>query len=102
MSLCTWTDEETDDNVLGSGAEMWDWYVTYIHWMDKANEYQVTMWDTEADEEGTPKVFTFTRDKVRETVAGMLDGFTFDVDDMDACDMDTVIQMLVYGEVVFG
>lgn len=109
MQICRWTDEETDDNVMGSGADGWDWYQSYIAWDAGTSEYVVTMMD-QNDEDNTAE-YRFTRGKVRSTVTDMAMGKLpvndrirsyAQADDMDADSMDCVIQWIVYGEIVFG
>jgi hypothetical protein len=109
MNICRWTDEETDDNVLGSGADMWDWYLSNIKWNAGANTYVVTMMDPE--DEDNHVEYQFTRGKVRSTVTDMtmgnlpvndrIRGYA-QKDDMDADSMDCVVQWIVYGEIVYG
>lgn len=111
MSICRWTDEETDDNVLGSGADGWDWYLTNINWDASTSEYVVTMSDPNGEHEDSEKVYRFTRGKVRSTVTDMamgklpvndrIRGYA-KKDDLDSDAMDCVIQWIVYGEIVFG
>lgn len=109
MAICTWTDEETDDNVLGSGASQWEWYITAIDFHD--GKYHVTMYDGVTDSTDDAKEFSFTRGKVRSTVTNMIMGKTnvndrirgyAKNDDMDADSMDCVIQIIAYGDVKYG
>lgn len=109
MAICRWTDTETDDNVLGSGADAWEWYADAIEWDDVKNVYTVDMRDP--DDADKSSVHTFTRGKVRSTVTEVMMGKHnicdeyvryFKDDDVDACAMDCVIQIIVYGKVVFS
>jgi hypothetical protein len=114
MAVCRWTDQETDDNVMGSGCETWEWYETCIRLdPDRPGTYVVRM--ATPDSGGTPSdgtaTYRFTRGKVRSTVTDMamgrlpvndtIRGYARR-DDMDADSMDCVIQWIVYGEIVFG
>lgn len=106
MSICRWTAEETDDNVTGAGAESWEWYRSEIE--QKGDRYEVVMDDPNGD---TPVTYTFTRARVRTVVTEIAMGKHnvanrirnyIKADDLDADAMDCVIQIIVYGEVVFG
>jgi hypothetical protein len=110
-NICRWTDEETDDNVMGSGAETWEWYITDIKVDDATDEYMVEMSDPNSEVDGGTNVYFFTRGKVRSTVTDMAMGRlpvndrirkSAQVDDLDADAMDCVIQWIVYGEIIFG
>lgn len=111
MSICRWSDEDTDDNVQGSGATQWSWYQSSIEWDAEAGQYVVEMDDPNGPEEDSTAVYRFTRGKVRSTVTDMAMGKLpvnstirsyAQKDDMDADSMDCVIQWIVYGEIVFG
>lgn len=105
-NICRWTDEETDDNVLGSGADQWEWYDSAIT-VDHDGNYHVDM--ALPDNDDKSKVYTFTRGKVRTVVTEISMGkhnvklsSQAGIDDMDAGDMDCVIQICAYGKVVYG
>mgnify|MGYP001607778436 FL=1 len=109
-SICRWTNEDTDDNVMGSGATQWEWYRSGIDFDADARQYVVTMEDPNAEEEGSEREYRFTRGKVRSTVTDMAMGklpVNGDIrgyaqaDDMDAVSMDCVIQWIVYGDIVY-
>lgn len=109
MAICRWTDEETDDHVTGSGADQWEWYRTSI--TGNESGYAVMMYDGMSTDPDDAKRFTFTRGKVRSVVTEIMMGKHnisdeyvryFKNDDPDACAMDCAIQIIVYGEVVYG
>lgn len=109
MGICRWTDEETDDNVLGSGADQWEWYDSAIEWDDVKCVYRVIMQHENDDDLSIP--MSFTRGKVRSTASEIMVGEHnlndrivgyFRNDDPDADAMDCLIQVIVYGKVVFG
>jgi len=111
MAICRWTDEETDDHVTGSGADQWEWYATYIGISD--GNYTVFMYDGVSEDEEDRRLFRFTRGAVRSMVTKVMMGKTeiqrgsrnyeaFKDDDPDAVAMDSLIQLVVYGRIVYG
>jgi hypothetical protein len=110
MSICRWTDEETDDHVLGSGASWtFDWYAEAY---GTPTGYVFTMLDPE-NTDPMFKDYTFTRGKVRTIVTQLMIGTPdhnvvdylvqyLKNDDPDAAIMDCVIQICAYGKVIFS
>jgi hypothetical protein len=110
----TWTDDQVDDIVMGSGAEVWPWYVSgigqVVHSPGVFGEYVVEL-GLEENDAHPPTEFRFTRDRFREVAAELAEGkhgTRWDIrdmirrDDLDADAVDVVIQVIAYGEVIFG
>jgi hypothetical protein len=112
--VCEWTDEQCDDNVLGSGALRWEWYAD--GGITPAGVYEIEMWNgVEPKESADWRVFKFTHDKVRQVVTELLLGNHSVRGDLvtqlrgpadeispDADIMDCVIQIIAYGKVLFS
>lgn len=108
-----WSDEDVDDHVFGSGAmENARWYRN-IDVEDATGAYVARMWDPYHDEQERRRFTTyrFTRDDFRRIAQEVADG-KHDVDpilrtslrhdDPDAETVDAVIQLTVYGIVIYS
>ncbi len=108
MSICTWTNEEVDDNVLGSGVTTWPWW----HSVDESPDgkgYVAVIEDPDNCEDTI--TFEFSRSAVRTQVTKIMMGQSsandrivgyLRDDDPDADAMDCVLQLVVFGEIVYG
>src|SRR6188474_3303020 len=90
------TTEELEDHFFGSGAFTWDWFDT------NDDHFPATV--TEVYEE---TALTITEDMFIEGIkqyAESLEDRTFDdlIEDMDAGDVDTVIQLIMFGEIKYS
>jgi hypothetical protein len=98
--------EDFWSHILGSAWETWDWWtgVDYLDgsdW-DKVGEVKITGWDGETEGE-TLITKTLNIGDLAEAYGKCLaEGYRFNLDDFDACDGDAVIQMAMFGEVVYG
>jgi hypothetical protein len=104
--------EDFWSHVLGSAWESWSWwqrveYSAGADW-DKVGEVTVTIDDPEADwDEETDSQPVLTKTLTLEDLAAsyakcLAEGYKFNLDDLDACDGDVVMQMAVLGEVTYG
>lgn len=101
--------EDFWSNVLGSAWETWDWWVRLDYsegsdW-DKLGEITITAQDPNADWEDEQPTITKTL-TVEDLAAAygkcISEGHRFNLEDLDASDGDCVIQMAMFGEVVYG
>lgn len=107
----TWTDDEIDDHVMGSGVESFPWYAEEIgeevlgvcHYGDYVTAFGE--WGT------TPTSVRFSRDKFRRAAQTIVDGkveIAADIrqsiidNDLDAGAVDCIIQVATLGEVQYG
>lgn len=94
-------------NVLGSGWETWDWWVSVDYaegsdW-DKVGEVIITAWDGETEGEATiTKTLTLNDlvDAYKKCVEE--NGYSLNPDDLDAEQGDAIIQTAIYGETIYG
>lgn len=102
-----WTDDEVDQIVTGSGAESYPWYLSDIRPSEVFDGcYFVTLDD---GDDSVP--FTFSRDDFRDVAREVAEGehgirgdirkYIID-DDLDADTVDCIIQILCFGEAIFG
>jgi len=112
----SYTDEDLDDIIMGSGAETWDWYVSAIELIGEGEDelYSVTLWTPESDEGESTKRYEFSRGQARQAmrdlVAGKVEGAHKDNymvgyikdDNNDACSVDLIVQACCYGKVIFS
>jgi len=110
MSICTWSNEETDDNVLGSGADSYSWYPTPIELGKDFNGYLVMIDDPNGEEESIicrrvarPAIRRIVTEVImgKHEVSARIRNYLRD-DDADADAMDCVIQIATLGEIVYG
>lgn len=106
-----WDDEQVDDIVMGSGAEVWPWYLDGIGQVmiapGKYGDYTVEL-GLDRDE---VTVARFSRDDFRRVAREVAEGkhavnqrivdYILN-DDLDADAVDVVIQVIALGEVVYG
>lgn len=103
-----WTDEQVDDNVMGSGAETFPWYQTGIGQQvlapGKYGDYSVEL----GIEDDDVTAATFSRDDFRRVAQEVAEGkhdirpdIVRDIllDDLDATAVDAIIQITVLGTV---
>lgn len=108
VDMPVWTDENVDDIVMGSGAELYPWYQDGIGQQmlgpGRFGDYSVEL----GIEDDDVTLATFSRDDFRrvaqEVVAGAHDidpEIVKDIlmDDLDATAVDAIIQIIVLGEV---
>lgn len=108
-------DKELWSEILGSGWETWDWwqgheYAPGADW-DQPGSLTVTV--VSPDDDADTVTVTVSVEQVAAALdvairAGLVDACTgvpisrSDEFDWDACSGDTVMQMAVFGEVVYG
>lgn len=105
-----WSDEDISDHIIGSGALSYSWWLD-VEQVD--NRYYIVV-DAE-DEVGDAIVRVDAADfadEARKCVAGEWSAYqtgtgqtVADVirkDDLDADAVDTILQMAVFGEIVYG
>jgi hypothetical protein len=113
-----WTDEQVDAIVMGSGAELWPWYQSgHGIGQEVIAPGQYGRFTVDIDDNGEDSLFgdvktvVFTRDDFRRVAAELAEGkhkVRWDIrdlirkNDLDADAVDVVIQIIAYGEVVFG
>jgi hypothetical protein len=113
-----WTDEQVDDIVMGSGAELWPWYANghgigqEVVAPGQFGRFTVDIDDNGEDSLiGDVKTVIFTRDRFREVAAELAAGqheVRWDIRDMirkndlDSDAVDVIIQIIAFGEVVYG
>lgn len=98
--------EEFWSNVLGSAWEAWDWWVAVDYsegsdW-DKAGEVTITAWDGKTEGEARITKTLTLQDLVEGYTKCLANGSRMNLDDLDACDGDAIIQTAMFGEVVYG
>lgn len=98
--------EDFWSEIMGSAWECYDWWVTLDYsegasW-DKVGEITVTAWDGETEGE-TLITKTLTIKDLAESYGKCLaEGFRINIHDMDANQGDVILQMAMFGEVVYG
>jgi hypothetical protein len=94
-------------NILGSSWESMEWWVSVEYdsdsdW-DKVGSLTITAIEGLESDEETSITKTITLDSLVEAYANCVaQGFNFNVEDFDAFQGDAIIQMAVFGEVVYG
>lgn len=93
-------------NILGSGWEAWDWWVDLSYskgasW-DVVGELTITAWDGETEGEATITKTLGIQDLVDAYSKCLAEGYRFNLDDFDSLQGDAIIQMAMFGEVVYG
>ncbi len=105
-TLLDWTPEEAEDNILGAGADCWDWYVNLG---EQGDGFVVEMVDPDNDGATVERIFTADEyiQVAEEIVAGKREanerirGYIKN-DDIDADAGDCILQILLFGTVVYG
>jgi hypothetical protein len=111
----SYTAQEVDDIVLGSGADCYDWWRTFRYALDDEPCDYVFAIDSPDDEDAVE-----TGHVTRGAFLGAMQtvctgGYDKELDggaaglkhaiaqnDLDADDVDTLLQLIVFGEVVYG
>lgn len=98
--------EDFWSEIMGSAWETWDWWVRLDYsqgaaW-DKVGEITITSWDGETEGE-TLVTKTLTIQNLAEAYGKCLaEGFRINIHDLDAGQGDVILQMAMFGEVVYG
>lgn len=69
---------------------------------DKVGEITITAWDGETEGEAFITKTLTVQDLADAYGKCLTEGYKFNLDDFDACDGDVVVQMAMFGEVVYG
>lgn len=104
--VAQWSDEETDDNVLGAGATYtYPWYSGYTQDDDGVT---ITMLDPETDKWRDyrfrwSRIRTIAREisQDKHGISDRIIGYIKD-DDIDADAADCILQVCAFGEVVYS
>jgi hypothetical protein len=95
--------DEFWSEIFGASFEIWEWWfaVNYIEgdW-DKAGTVEVI-----AEHEGSDEleIKRFTVEEIASAYnACLAKGLDVDIENMDACSSDLVIQMAMFGEIIYG
>lgn len=110
MTYVRWDDEETADTILGSGClSEYPWWVDVKGYNEEIGKsFTITSWD----ETGQKKMVTEIRYSQLRAIAraivagkhGVNDRIINDIkrDDIDADSADCILQIAVFGQVVYG
>lgn len=100
--------EDFWSEIMGSAWESWDWWVTLDYsegadW-DKVGEITVTSWDGEGEceEDGTLTKTLTIQDLAEAYGKCLAEGCRINIHDLDACQGDQILQMAMFGEIVYG
>ena len=98
--------EDFWSEVLGSGWESSPWWTNIEYgegsdW-DKVGELTITGWSAEGEDQGSTVKTLNIGDLAEAFGKCIAEGYRVNLEDLDADSGDAVIQMAVYGEVLFG
>jgi hypothetical protein len=100
--------EDFWSEILGSAWETYDWWVSLDYsegaaW-DKVGELTITAWDGqgESEEEGTITKTLGIKDLAEAYGKCLSEGFRINIHDLDADQGDVILQMAMFGEIVYG
>lgn len=98
--------EEFWSNVLGSGWEASPWWTSVVYrdgsdW-DKVGELLITGWSADGEESPRTSKLLNIGDLAEAFGKCVSEGYRLNPEDLDSEQGDAVIQMAVYGEVIYG
>jgi hypothetical protein len=103
----TMSEEEWCDHVFGSGADQWPWWISVGQ--NSAGDVVIYHQDPDSETyyEDEPEIHYTTLQKLADTASEMAPEYpavnlAISNDDFDADAMDLVLQMDVFGEIVYG
>lgn len=92
-------------NIMGSAFETWDWWLAVVYAEDTdwniPGRVTLSIADPEQERGGLIKTIDL-QDMVDAIDKLAMDGTLVNVDDLDACEGDLILQVAVLGEVVYG
>jgi hypothetical protein len=98
--------EDFWSEIMGSAWETYDWWVTLDYsegadW-DKVGEITVKSWDGETEGEALISKTLTIKDLAEAYGKCLAEGFRINIHDLDANQGDVILQMAMFGEVVYG